>query len=81
MDRPETLHLLRSAHDEIITLRRRVAELEPKAHAYDTIAINARLTKKHQGDYAQVDVAWELKNAVEAIVAERDAEKESQTNV
>lgn len=75
MDRPETLNLLRSAHDEIMTLRRKVADLEPRAHAYDTIAINARLTVAPQGGYAQVDVAWQLKEAVEKLVAEREAER------
>jgi hypothetical protein len=28
MDRPETISLLRHAHDEVITLRRRIAELD-----------------------------------------------------
>lgn len=78
MDRPETVRLLRQAHDEIVTLRRRVADLEPRAHAYDTIAIQSRLTVKPEGGYASIDIAWELKKAVEDLEAERKAEgKES----
>lgn len=74
MEKPELGQLLRRAHDEVVTLRRRVADLEPRAHAYDTIAINARLTVRDGGGYAGIDVAWELKKAVEDLDAERKAE-------
>lgn len=74
MDKPEQVRLLRQAHDEIVTLRRRVADLEPRAHAYDTIAIQSRLTLKPEGGYHSVDIAWELKKAVDEIEAERKAE-------
>lgn len=74
MDRPETIRLLRMSHDEIITLRRQVAELSPKAHAYDTLAKVIRLKSEPEQGYG-IDIAWELSNAVETLVAERDAEK------
>lgn len=76
MDRPETISLLRQAHDEVVMLRRRVAELEPKAHAYDTIAIIARHTTPNESQGYSVDVAWRLKEAVDKLVAEREAEKD-----
>lgn len=78
MDRPETIRLLRVAHDEIITLRREVADLAPRAHAYDTIAQLARLTVKPDSRGMAVDIAWELKAAVQGLEAEREAEREIQ---
>lgn len=71
MDRPELLCLLRLAHDEVVTLRRRVAELEPKAHAYDTLAILARQSVHPESQGYGVDVAWRLKEAVEKMEADR----------
>ena len=75
LDRPETMSLLRGAHDEILMLRRQIAELSPKAHAYDTIAQLARLSEKDQSRTYGEDMAWRLKNAVEVLTAEREAEK------
>jgi len=74
LDRPETLSLLRMAHDEVLTLRRQVADLAPKAHAYDTLAAFARLKDEPSQGYG-VDVAWRLKEVVEKLVAEREAER------
>lgn len=75
MNRPNILNLLRSAHDEITVLRRRVGELEPKAHAYDTLAATVRLNVREQGGYGAPDIAWQIKQTVEKIVAEREAER------
>ncbi len=75
MDRPKMLSLLRAGHDEITLLRRQIAALEPKAHAYDTIAQMAALTKHPSSQGYGEDVAWRMKAAVEALVAEREAEK------
>ena len=74
MDRPETISLLRMGHDEIVTLRRRIAAMEPKAHAYDTIAILARQSEVRVDQGYGVDVAWRLENAVNELIAEREAE-------
>lgn len=79
MDRPETISLLRHAHDEVISLRRQVADLEPRAHAYDTIAILARQSVHPQPQGMGVDVAWRLKQAIEGLVAEREAERAQAT--
>ena len=78
MDRPALVRLLRVAHDEIVTLRREIEALRPRAHAYDTIAQIARLTAKdHKQGYGE-DIAWRLKQEVERITKERAAEQEHQ---
>lgn len=77
VSRPELVNLLRSAHDTILQARRTIEEMAPKADAYDTIAQLARLTVQRQGGYAQADILWELKQAVDKIVAEREEEREA----
>lgn len=73
MSRPELLNLLRSAHDEIIQLRRQVTALEPRAIAYDNInRIIGMMPAPSQG-YG-IDVAWQIKQVVETIVTERATE-------
>lgn len=74
VERPDILRALRMGHDEIVTLRRRVAELEPKAHAYETISQIARLTVTERSQGYGEDAAWRIKQLVEQIEAERDAE-------
>jgi hypothetical protein len=62
------MQLLRRAHDEVLNQRFRVAHLEPKAHAYDTIAQIARLSIDSvppQG--AEIDIAWRLKEMVDKL--------------
>lgn len=76
MERGETLATLRNAHDEMIQLRRRIVELEPKAHAYDTLAATVRLNVREEGGYASVDAAWRLKLAIDELVAEREVERQ-----
>lgn len=73
--RPEIIRALRLAHDEIVTLRRRVAELEPKAHAYDTISRIAALTEPDRPIGFAEDPAWRIKTLVDRLVAEREAER------
>lgn len=80
MDRPEIISLLRQAHDEIIQLRRERDALAPKAHAYDTLATFAALSRPATSQGYGVDVAWRLKEAVEGLVAEREAEKAEATS-
>lgn len=74
MDRPELISMLRMAHDEIVVLRRTIERLEPKANAYDTIAQFARLSIHPENQGYGEDVAWRLKQAVEELIKERDAE-------
>jgi len=76
MERPDIITALRLGHDEIILLRRRVAELEPKAHAYDTIAQVARLTAHETSQGYGEDPAWRMKSVIDQLVAERAAESD-----
>ena len=62
----DALQALRSGHDEIVRLRRQVAELEPKAHAYDTIGQLARLTIRREGEGMQEDPLWRIRTIVDA---------------
>lgn len=62
---PETRELLARAHDEIRSLRNLVAELGPKADAYDTIAQLARLTAKEENRSMTVDVVWLISQALD----------------
>lgn len=78
VERPDVINALRMAHDEIITLRRRVEALEPRAHAYDTIARIAALSVNPENVGYSEDVAWRVKGIVERLVAERDAEREAE---
>lgn len=63
-------------HGEIIQLRRKVNDLEPRAHAYDTIAILARQSAPKEQSYGTIDPAWVIKALVEKIETERTNEKE-----
>ena len=72
-DRIEMIRVLRQAHDEIVTQRRRLAEVEPKAHAYDTLAIAMRLAEPVSQQGYSIDVAWLVKEAVEKLQAEQAA--------
>jgi hypothetical protein len=56
---------LRMGHDEIVRLRRRLDEVEPKAHAYDTIAQVARLTMPPNASGFCEDPAWLIRSIVE----------------
>jgi hypothetical protein len=78
VDRPETINLLRMAHDEIVTLRRQIADLSPKAHAYDTIAVLARQSEVRVERGYGVDAAWRLENAINELIAERESERLSE---
>lgn len=71
IERPEIISALRMAHDEIVRLRRQVSILEPKAHAYDTIAQVARLSIQNTNVGYGEDPAWRVKQMVDALVAER----------
>lgn len=76
VERPEIITALRIAHDEIVALRRRIADLEPRAHAYDTIAQIAHISRKPVTQGYGEDPAWRVKQIVDRLVAERQAERE-----
>lgn len=59
--------LLASARSDILALRSEVKYLEPKAHAYDTIAMVARMNERqgcHGEAYASVDTAWQIEEVL-----------------
>jgi hypothetical protein len=74
MDNRTAMRLMQEASDEITRLRRQVEMLEPKAHAYDTIAQIAQLSRKDRGGYASVDINYELKTFI------NELQKEEQIN-
>lgn len=75
VERSDIINALRHAHDEIITLRRHVEVIEPKAHAYDTIAQMTRLTIPEQIRGGKIDAAWRVKDIYERLLKEREVER------
>ena len=73
MDRPEVIRALKLGHDTIVNLRREVAELRPKAHAYDTIAQMTRLSEHPNSSYGEVDPVWTIRSLLEKLDGENDA--------
>ena len=67
----EILSNYRAAHDEIVMLRRAVAELKPKATALDILERALFGMPPSQG-YGE-DIAWRLKKEIERMAAEREA--------
>lgn len=77
IDAGELNQILLSAHDEIVSLRTRLANVEPKADAYDTIARLARLIVSDEARGYSVDVAWRIKSLLEKAKAPAEASKET----
>ena len=65
------------AHDEIISLRARLAAAEPKAHAYDTISQLSRLTIQEEQRGYGVDVAWRIKELLKRAKAKDETADEA----
>lgn len=77
IDAGELNQALIGAHDEIVSLRARLAHAEPKAEAYDTIARLARLTIHEEARGYGIDVAWHIKSLLEKAKTPVDAEAEA----
>lgn len=75
LSRPELLTLLRQAHDEIVTLRRQVNELTPRARAYDDISLILGFIPRQSQGYG-IDVAWRVQEAVAEVEKIREQEKQ-----
>ena len=73
IDAGELNQALMAAHDEIVNLRSRLAVVEPKAHAYDTIAQLSRLTLHEERSGFAPDPAWRIKKLLEQ--AHKDGEE------
>lgn len=65
IDAGELNQALMAAHDEIISLRARLADAEPKARAYMTIERLASLTVHEERLGAGIDAAWRIKKLLE----------------
>lgn len=76
IEKPEIIQVLRHAHDEIIRLRRKIEALEPRAHAYDTIAQIAAISRHDVKVGYGEDPTWRIKKMVDDLVAERMAQKD-----
>lgn len=74
-ERVELLNMLRSAHDEIVTLRRENARMAPQVRVLDILERAMFGPAREQG-YGE-DIAWRLKKRIDEIIAEREAEKAS----
>jgi uncharacterized protein (UPF0147 family) len=74
MTNKDTKDMIRRVISEIKMLRAQNAELAPKAHAYDTIAIHARLLEpKNMQGYGQ-DIVWQLENELKTLEQENAGE-------
>lgn len=69
---PEIKDVLMSAHEEIISLRRRVADLEPKAEAYSALVTVIGFIQGNSAGYG-VDAAWQIKQLLEADSSESES--------
>lgn len=75
IERFDIVAALRVAHDEIAVLRDKVRTLEPKAHAYDTIAQVTRLSiHQEQQSYGE-DALWRIRHMIDRLIHEREAGK------
>ena len=62
---PETKSCLRHAHDTVVTLRREVEHLRPKAEAWDVLRTVVPALTQREGGYAEADVTWRIKTLLE----------------
>lgn len=70
----EARQLLARAHDEIMILRQRVADLEHRAHAYDTIAQLSRLASPEKVVGYAEDVAHRIRELLDRKPAEQTSD-------
>lgn len=66
----ELVDVMRRCSDEIRQLRARIAQLEPKADAYDNIAAVLRLLPR-EGQAFGEDLAWRLDKRIQELTAVR----------
>ncbi len=80
MPEQEQIEMMRRCSAEIKELRARIASLEPKAHAYDTLATVVRnLAPGSPQSYAE-DLAWRLDKRVAEIETLRKLDEAGQEN-
>lgn len=58
------IEMMQRCVEEIDTLRGRIAALEPKAHAYDSLAQVLRMVPQPSQGYGE-DLAWKLRREID----------------
>lgn len=81
IDDGEINRTLIQAHDEILRLRARLTSAEPKAEAYDTIALIARMPQHNKTSGFSPDIAWQIKQLLEEAKAPTPKVSEEDGNV
>jgi len=71
MTNKEAVEMMQRAASEIEELRRRISQLEPKAHAYDSVAQVLRLLPQPSVGYGE-DVAWMLRKRIKELQAPQE---------
>ena len=73
----ELLQFLRRSRDEIVTLQKQVARLEPKAEAYDLLRDVVGFIPKAARGYGE-DIVWRMEQRIRELEAQPAAEKTAQ---
>jgi len=69
------LKMMQRCKSEILGMRNRIGNLEPKAHAYDTISKMVGIMAPQGGGYASEDIVYTLDREIEA-ETKREAEEQ-----
>lgn len=72
MNDKEAIEMMRRSSAEIKSLRSRISALEPKAHAYDSLAAVIRMFPQPAQGYGE-DIAWRLDKRISELEAEHAA--------
>lgn len=66
MTKAEAIEMMNRCRNEIVTLRREIERLAPKAEAYDRIGAILNLLPKPSIGYGE-DVVWQLEKRIKAL--------------
>lgn len=66
LKKEEFIEMMRRCREEISTLRAHIARIEPKAEAYDNIAVILRLLPKQSVSMGE-DLLWSLDKRIEEL--------------
>jgi len=72
MSTAEALDMMRRCKEEITSLRRHIAILEPKAEAYDTLAAVIRLLPRPSIGMGE-DLVWRIEQRIKELSEEQTA--------
>jgi hypothetical protein len=68
MSKSEVIEMMRQCREDIVCLRAKIAELGPKAHAYDTLTQVLGLLPRQSQAYG-VDIVYSLERRLKALGA------------